>query len=89
MQVNSEKVGNQMGKVEFVYCYKKKTKGYNEYYFVYSDTAISPANDFIGFMLCIDGETEIGIKDDSLAVPHLIELMYDCLEDKKSFKIKI
>lgn len=78
-----------MGKVEVVYCYKKKAKGFNEYNFVYHDTVISPANDCIGFMLFIDGETEISIKDDSLAVPQLIELMYDCIEDKKSFKIKI
>lgn len=78
-----------MGKVEIAYCYKKKTKGYSEYYFVYSDTAISPANDCIGFMLFIDGETEISIKDDSVSVPQIIELMYDCCMDKKSFKIKI
>lgn len=77
-----------MEKVEVVYCYKEKAKGYNEYYFTYSDTAISPANDFIGFILFMGGETEISIKDESLAVPQLIELMYDCLEDKKSFKIK-
>lgn len=77
-----------MEKVEVVYCYKRKAKGYNEYYFAYSDTAISPANDFIGFILFMGGETEISIKDESLAVPQLIELMYDCLEDKKSFKIK-
>jgi hypothetical protein len=77
-----------MGKVEVVYCYKEKTKGYSEYYFVYSDTAISPANDCIGFMLIADGETEISIKDDSVSVSQIIELMYDCLYDKKSFKIK-
>lgn len=77
-----------MEKVEVVYCYKKKAKGYNEYYFAYRDTAISPANDFIGFILFMGGETEISIKDESLAVPQLIELMFDCLEDKKSFKIK-
>lgn len=77
-----------MEKVEVVYCYKEKAKGYNEYYFTYSDTSISPANDFIGFILFMGGETEISIKDESLAVPQLIELMFDCLEDKKSFKIK-
>lgn len=77
-----------MEKVEVVYCYKEKAKGYNEYYFTYSDTAISPANEFIGFILFMCGETEISIKDESLAVPQLIELMYDCLEDKKSFRIK-
>ena len=77
-----------MEKVEVVYCYKEKAKGYNEYYFTYSDTAISPANDLIGFILFMGGETEISIKDDSLAVPHIIELMFDCFEDKKSFKIK-
>lgn len=78
-----------MEKVELTYCYKKKTKGYTEYYFVYSDTAISLGKDCIGFMIFIDGETEISIKDDSLAVPELIEMMYDCLTDKKSFTIKI
>lgn len=78
-----------MEKVELTYCYKKKTKAYTEYYFVYSDTAIRPANDCVGFMIFIAGETEISIKDDSLAVPQLIEMMYDCLYDKKSFKIKI
>lgn len=77
-----------MGKVEVVYCYKEKAKGYNVYYFVYSDTAISPANDYIGFMMNIDGETEISINDDSVAVPQLIEMMYDCMYDKKSYKIK-
>lgn len=78
-----------MEKVELTYCYKKKTTGYTEYYFVYSDTAISVGKDCIGFMIFIDGETEISIKDDSLAVPQLIEMMYDCLTDKKSFTIKI
>lgn len=78
-----------MEKVELTYCYKKKAKGYTEYYFVYSDTAISFGKDCIGFMLFVDGETEISIKDDSLAVPQLIEMMYDCLTDKKSFTIKI
>lgn len=77
-----------MEKVEVVYCYKEKAKGYNEYYFIYSDTAIIAVNDVIGFILFRGGETEISIKDESLAVPQLIELMYDCLEDKKSFKIK-
>lgn len=78
-----------MEKAELTYCYKKKRKGYTEYYFVYSDTAIIFGKDCIGFMIFIDGETEISIKDDSLAVPQLIEMMYDCLYDKKSFKIKI
>lgn len=44
--------------------------------------------DLIGFLYIIGDETEISIKDDSLAVPHIIELMFDCFEDKKSFKIK-
>lgn len=74
--------------VEVVYCYKEKTKGYSEYYFIYSDTVISPANVCIGFMIIADGETEISIKDDSVSVSQIIELMYDCLCDKKSFKIK-
>lgn len=77
-----------MGKLEIVFCYKEKAKGYNEYYFVYSDTAIISSKELIGFMSFIDGETEISIKDDSLAVPHIIELMYDCFADKKSFKLK-
>lgn len=76
-----------MEKVEVVYCYKKKAKEYNEYYFIYSDTAISPASDYIGYILFMGGETGISIKDESRAVPQLIEMMFDCLEDKKSFKI--
>ena len=39
-------------------------------------------------MIIVDGETEISIKDDSVSVSQIIELMYDCLYDKKSFKIK-
>lgn len=78
-----------MGKLEVVYCYKKKAKAYNEYYFVYSDAAISSFDDLIGFMLFSDEESEISIKDNSLAVPQLIEMMYDCMYDKQSFKIKI
>lgn len=74
--------------VEKVYCFKKSYKGYDEYSFVYGDTLRPQKGIIMGFMFFIDGETEISIKDDSLAVPHIIELMYDCYEDKKSFKIK-
>lgn len=77
-----------MGKVEVVYCYKQKTKGYSEYYFVYGDNTKTAKGELIGFLYYIDGETEISIKDVSLVVPHIIELMYDCIEDKKSFKTK-
>lgn len=74
--------------VEKVFCYKNRCTAYDEYYFVYGDTLNPPKGLIIGFIIFIDGETEISIKDDSLAVPQIIELLYDCLEDKKSFKIK-
>lgn len=74
--------------VEKVHCFKDIRGGWDEYYFVYGDNTKTAKGELIGFMYIIDGETEISIKDDSLAVPQIIELMYDCLVDKKSFKIK-
>lgn len=74
--------------VEKVWCFKDNRSGWAEYYFVYGDNPKKTKGELIGFLHIIDGETEISIKDDSVAVPQLIELMYDCCMDKKSFKIK-
>lgn len=74
--------------LEKVQCFKDIQGGWDEYYFVYGDNTKTAKGELIGFLYIIDGETEISIKDESLAVPQLIELMFDCLEDKKSFKIK-
>lgn len=74
--------------VEKVHCFKDSRIGWDSYYFVYGDNTKTAKGELIGFLYIIDDETEISIKDDSLAVPHLIEIMYDCLYDKKSFKIK-
>lgn len=74
--------------VEKVHCFKDIRSGWVDYYFVYGDNMKKTKGEMIGFLYFIDGETEISIKDDSLAVPQIIELMYDCSEDKKSFKIK-
>lgn len=74
--------------IEKVHCFKDKQSNWVDYYFVYGDNTKTTKGEMIGFLYFTDGETEISIKDDSLAVPHLIELMYDCLYDKKSFKIK-
>lgn len=75
--------------VEKVRCFKDIRGGWDDYYFVYGGNNTKMAKgELIGFMYFIDGETEISIRDDSFVVPHIIELMYDCIEDKKSFKIK-
>lgn len=74
--------------LEKVRCFKDLRIDSHTYYFVYGDSPKLAQGALIGFLYFIDGETEITIKDDSLAVPHIIELMYDCLYDKKSFKIK-
>lgn len=74
--------------VEKVWCFKDNRSGWVEYYFVYEDNPKKAKGDLIGFLYIIGDETEISIKDDSLAVPHIIELMFDCFVDKKSFKIK-
>lgn len=75
--------------VEKVQCFKDIRGGWDDYYFVYGDNTKTAKGELIGFLYFIDGETEISIKDDSLAVPQIIELLYDCLEDKKSFKLKL
>lgn len=74
--------------VEKVRCFKDDRGGWDDYYFVYGDNTKTAKGELIGFMYLIDGETEISIKDDSVSVSQIIELMYDCLYDKKSFKIK-
>lgn len=74
--------------VEKVRCFKDNRSGWAEYYFVYGDNPKKTKGELIGFLYIIGDETEISIKDDSLAVPHIIERMFDCFEDKKSFKIK-
>lgn len=74
--------------VEKVRCFKDIRGGRVDYYFVYADNTKTAKGELIGFMYFIDGETEISIKDDSASVSHIIELMYDCLYDKKSFTIK-
>lgn len=74
--------------VEKVHCFKNTRSGWDDYYFVYGDNTKTAKGELIGFLYFIDGETEISIKDDSLVVPQIIELMYDCCEDKKSFRIK-
>lgn len=74
--------------VEKVRCFKDVRGGWGDYYFVYGDNTKTAKGELIGFMYLIDGETEISIKDDSVSVSQIIELMYDCLYDKKSFKIK-
>lgn len=74
--------------VEKVRCFKDLRVGCDTYYFVYGDSPKPPKGVLIGFIYFVDDETEISIKDDSLVVPHLVEMMYDCLDDKKSFKVK-
>lgn len=74
--------------VEKVRCFKDIRGGWDDYYFVYGDNTKTSKGELIGFMYLIEGETEISIKDDSVSVSQIIELMYDCLYDKKSFKIK-
>lgn len=74
--------------IEKVRCFKDVRSGWDDYYFVYGNNTKKAKGEFVAFLYIIDGETEISIKDDSPAVPQIIELMYDCLEDKKSFKVK-
>lgn len=74
--------------VEKVHCFKDSRIGWDSYYFVYGGNTRTTKGELIGFLYINDDETEISIKDETLAVPQLIELMFDCLEDKKSFKIK-
>lgn len=74
--------------VEKVRCFKDIRSGSVDYYFVYGDNTKKAKGELIGFLYFIDDKTEISIKDDSLVVSQIIELMYDCGEDKKSFKIK-
>lgn len=77
-----------MGKVEKVYCIKDTHDGYDNYYFLYGYGLCPPEGEIIGFMINCDGITSLDIEDDTEIVPQLIEMMYDCLYDKKSFKIK-
>lgn len=86
--MNSRKSRGEVGMVEKVRCFKDNRSDWVDYYFVYGDNAEKAKGELTGFLYFIDGETEISIKDDSLVVPQIIELMYDCCEDKKSFKIK-
>lgn len=86
--MNSRKARGEVGMVEKVRCFKDNRSDWVDYYFVYGDNAKKAKGELTGFLYFIDGETEISIKDDSLVVPQIIELMYDCCEDKKSFKIK-
>lgn len=74
--------------VEKVHCFKDNRSGWAEYYFVYGDNTKKTKGELIGFLYIIGDQTEISIKDVSFTVPHIIELMFDCFEDKKSFKIK-
>lgn len=74
--------------VEKVWCFKDNRSCWVEYYFVYGDNPKKTKGELIGFLYIIGDETEISIKDDSLVVPQIIELMYDCCEDKKSYKVK-
>lgn len=74
--------------VEKVRCFKDIRGDWDDYYFVYGDNMKTSKGELIGFLYIIGDETEISIKDDSLVVPHIIELMFDCFADKKSFKIK-